>query len=116
VTGLHLGVRVDEIQCAQNATTRTILVSNFISGLQTDKNIAFQITGTRIRNPISPQKPATVTIQTSTTTYKLDNGRSFDWFASSTIMTSATVSPNTLQTSLPDVEYLFTLKTQGPIL
>ena len=76
----------------------------------------FKLKNTRIRNPISVIKPGVVKVRTKTPKMTVDSGDSSDWFAIPAPFTSTKIQPNTVQTQLPNIEYLFTISTAGQIV
>jgi len=117
VEGFKMGVADDKISCKQNATTRSITIKNFINKkANQNQMVSFTLKNTKIRNPISTLYPGSVEMRTQTPHFVIDTGRSELWFAYPSALVSAEVRPNTLQTSIPNTDYLFTLTAPGQIL
>lgn len=90
---------------------------NFISStVDAGRLIKFTVKNTNIRNPISTVKAGRITIKTGSPKITIDEGYSKEWFAQPSPLSSVSVQPNTLQTDMPNVQYLFTITAPGPIL
>lgn len=117
VEGFKLGVADSDIKCQQNSTTRSIMITNFINKKANENQmVSFTLKNTKIRNPISVLYPGSISIRTQTPHFTIDTGRSELWFGQPAALVSAEVRPNTLQTSIPNTDYLFTLTAPGQIL